>query len=97
MLTEVDAPDCSSHYPAWRAEYPEAASRFVPGGFGENFVTAHMNERNLCIGDIVSRKPTSPPFCHPVWLSILSSLSSATGHNGCGGRRVAPFSLLPPF
>ncbi|KAK7989553.1 protein TOXD [Apiospora arundinis] len=37
---------CSSHYPDWQAEYPEAASRFQPGGFGENFVTKHMNERN---------------------------------------------------
>ncbi|KAH6655437.1 pyruvate kinase-like protein [Truncatella angustata] len=45
---------CSSHYPKWQAEYPEAASRFKPGGFGENLVTAHMNERNVCIGDIIS-------------------------------------------
>lgn len=34
--------------------YPERADRFVAGGFGENFVTAHMNERNVCIGDIVA-------------------------------------------
>jgi hypothetical protein len=52
--------DCSSHYPAWAADYPEAASRFIPGGFGENFVTARMNERNVCIGDIVSRLPSVP-------------------------------------
>ncbi|RYP74180.1 hypothetical protein DL770_007646 [Monosporascus sp. CRB-9-2] len=45
---------CSSHYPSWRAEFPAAASRFRPGGFGENLVTARMNERNVCIGDIVS-------------------------------------------
>ncbi|RYO92268.1 hypothetical protein DL766_001759 [Monosporascus sp. MC13-8B] len=45
---------CSSHYPSWRAEFPAAASRFGPGGFGENLVTARMNERNVCIGDIVS-------------------------------------------
>jgi ferredoxin-NADP reductase len=29
----------------------------VPGGFGENFVTAHMNERNVCIGDVISVGP----------------------------------------
>lgn len=29
----------------------------MPGGFGENFVTAHMNERNVCIGDIISVGP----------------------------------------
>ncbi|KAK8049214.1 hypothetical protein PG994_010944 [Apiospora phragmitis] len=44
---------CSSHYPDWQAEYPEAASRFQPGGFGENFVTRYMNERNVCVGDII--------------------------------------------
>lgn len=48
------AADCSSHYPQWRDSYPERAEKFVPGGFGENFVTARMNERNVCIGDIVS-------------------------------------------
>lgn len=51
-------PDCSSHYPAWRAEFPSAAACFEPGAFGENFVTAHLNERNLCIGDIVSVGPS---------------------------------------
>ncbi|KAK7749992.1 hypothetical protein SLS62_008101 [Diatrype stigma] len=45
---------CSSHYPSWRAEFPGSASRFRPGGFGENLVTARMNERNVCIGDVVS-------------------------------------------
>ncbi|KAJ0163806.1 putative dioxygenase subunit beta YeaX [Colletotrichum tanaceti] len=44
---------CSSHYPGWRKEYPTAADRFKPGAFGENFVTKHMNERNVCIGDII--------------------------------------------
>ncbi|KAJ0278672.1 hypothetical protein COL940_007138 [Colletotrichum noveboracense] len=28
--------------------------RFQPGGFGENFVTKHMNERNVCIGDVIA-------------------------------------------
>ncbi|KAL2758656.1 hypothetical protein ACRALDRAFT_1061796 [Sodiomyces alcalophilus JCM 7366] len=45
---------CCSHYPDWRAEYPDAADRFRRGGFGENFVVRHMNERNVCIGDIFS-------------------------------------------
>ncbi|KAI0012696.1 PK beta-barrel-protein domain-containing protein-like protein [Xylariaceae sp. FL0662B] len=45
---------CCSHYPTWQTEFPEAAARFKRGGFGENFVTARMNERNVCIGDIVS-------------------------------------------
>ncbi|KAI8957863.1 PK beta-barrel-protein domain-containing protein-like protein [Daldinia sp. FL1419] len=45
---------CCSHYPTWQEEFPEAAARFKPGGFGENFVTERMNERNVCIGDVVS-------------------------------------------
>ncbi|KAI0386998.1 PK beta-barrel-protein domain-containing protein-like protein [Hypomontagnella monticulosa] len=45
---------CCSHYPTWQKEFPEAASRFKRGGFGENFVVERMNERNVCIGDIVS-------------------------------------------
>lgn len=44
---------CSTHYPDWASEFPSAAPRFVPGGFGENLVTARMNERNVCIGDIM--------------------------------------------
>ncbi|GKT50375.1 carnitine monooxygenase reductase subunit [Colletotrichum spaethianum] len=45
---------CSSHYPGWKEEYPGAADRFTPGAFGENFVTKHMNERNVCIGDVIA-------------------------------------------
>ncbi|KAK6950747.1 hypothetical protein Daesc_007272 [Daldinia eschscholtzii] len=45
---------CCSHYPTWQKEFPEATARFKPGGFGENFVTERMNERNVCIGDVVS-------------------------------------------
>ncbi|KAI0811584.1 PK beta-barrel-protein domain-containing protein-like protein [Xylaria sp. FL0064] len=45
---------CSSHYPQWKQEFPDAEARFQPGGFGENFVTERMNERNICIGDIYS-------------------------------------------
>ncbi|RKU44365.1 hypothetical protein DL546_001729 [Coniochaeta pulveracea] len=45
---------CSTHYPTWQREFPEAAERFVPGAFGENFVTKHMNERNVCIGDVMA-------------------------------------------
>ncbi|EPE10215.1 mosc domain-containing protein [Ophiostoma piceae UAMH 11346] len=43
---------CASHYPAWQTEFPAAADRFRPGGFGENLVFAHFNERNVHIGDV---------------------------------------------
>ncbi|KAL1875930.1 hypothetical protein VTK73DRAFT_9714 [Phialemonium thermophilum] len=45
---------CCAHYPQWQQEFPAAAEAFQPGGFGENFVTARMNERNVCIGDVVA-------------------------------------------
>ncbi|KAI0869067.1 pyruvate kinase-like protein [Hypoxylon argillaceum] len=45
---------CSSHYAQWIREFPDAEAQFKPGGFGENFVTERMNERNICIGDILS-------------------------------------------
>ncbi|KAH9906887.1 PK beta-barrel-protein domain-containing protein-like protein [Xylariomycetidae sp. FL2044] len=72
---------CSSHYAGWRAEHPSAAPLFVPGGFGENFVTAHMNERNVCIGDIVSVGPppsSSSSSSSPPNPSSLSSHPNTT-------------------
>lgn len=51
-LTSRCSQDCSSHYASWRKEFPEAAERFRPGGFGENLVVARMNERNVCVGDV---------------------------------------------
>ncbi|KAL5872206.1 hypothetical protein ACKVWC_007838 [Pyricularia oryzae] len=48
---------CMSHYQNWKVEFPEAADLFVPGSFGENLVVARMNERNVCIGDVVSLGP----------------------------------------
>lgn len=53
VLTCVTAV-CSSHYANLRGEYPTAAAIFQPGGFGENFVTERMNERNVCVGDIIA-------------------------------------------
>jgi len=44
---------CSEHYLKWRVELPEHAHRFSVGGFGENLVSAKMNEENICIGDVI--------------------------------------------
>jgi MOSC domain-containing protein YiiM len=42
------------HYNDWKKEHPEAEEVFEVGGFGENLVVnGGMNERNVCIGDIV--------------------------------------------
>ncbi|KAI0017447.1 PK beta-barrel-protein domain-containing protein-like protein [Xylariomycetidae sp. FL0641] len=73
---------CSSHYPGWRAEYPEAAARFVPGAFGENLVLARMNERNVCIGDIVR---ITPPSSAPTTSSAPAADGTATTAQEGGG------------
>ena len=41
------------HYPSWKTDFPSASSSFEVGGFGENIVSEVMNERNVCIGDII--------------------------------------------
>lgn len=42
----------AEHYPLWRAELPDRASRFEVGGFGENFSTLGLNEGAVCVGDV---------------------------------------------
>lgn len=39
------------HYAAWAAELPAAATRFGPGGFGENLVIEGATEADICLGD----------------------------------------------
>lgn len=41
----------SNHYKSWGDERPDLAHLFQQGGYGENLVTAGMNEGNVCIGD----------------------------------------------
>ncbi|KAH6683117.1 MOSC domain-containing protein [Halenospora varia] len=42
------------HYSVWRKEFPENNGSFEVGGFGENLVASgNMNERNVCIGDVI--------------------------------------------
>lgn len=41
----------AAHYSAWIAEMPAAATRFRPGGFGENLVVAGATETDICLGD----------------------------------------------
>lgn len=48
---------CSRHYDIWSEELPGSAHLFRVGGFGENLVARRANERNTCIGDLVSIGP----------------------------------------
>lgn len=45
---------CSRHYASWRVELPQSSHLFTTGGFGENLVGNIANERNVCIGDVIS-------------------------------------------
>ncbi|THY94483.1 MOSC domain-containing protein [Aureobasidium pullulans] len=65
-----------SHYPFWQPLYPEAATRFVAGGFGENLVVEELNEDNICVGDLVRIGPKD------------STLTG--GDNGCVLENLAP-------
>ncbi|MDE1464527.1 MOSC domain-containing protein [Spartinivicinus poritis] len=42
------------HYVHWKQDLPNSADYFVAGGFGENFVTSGLSEREICIGDKVA-------------------------------------------
>jgi MOSC domain-containing protein YiiM/ferredoxin-NADP reductase len=46
-----------SHYAFWRSRHPQAAAKFVAGGFGENFVAEGFTEENICISDVVRVGP----------------------------------------
>jgi MOSC domain-containing protein YiiM len=40
----------AAHYPLWRADLPQQADRFRPGGFGEN-LAVDVTEADICLGD----------------------------------------------
>jgi MOSC domain-containing protein YiiM len=46
-----------SHYAFRQSRHPQAAAKFVAGGFGENFVAEVFTENNICIGDVVRVGP----------------------------------------
>ena len=55
----------SSHYTAWRREYPQHSNLLVPGGLGENLAIENMTEADLCVGDIHSIGTTRLQVCQP--------------------------------
>lgn len=40
-----------THYPTWRAE--PGLSEMGPGGFGENLTVTPLDERTVCVGDVI--------------------------------------------
>jgi MOSC domain-containing protein YiiM len=55
----------SSHYLAWRQEYPQHSELLVPGGLGENLAIEGMTEADLYVGDIHSIGTTRLQVCQP--------------------------------
>ena len=55
----------AAHYPAWRADFPEHADRFVPGGMGENLTIEGLTEADICVGDIHAIGSALLQVCQP--------------------------------
>ena len=55
----------TSHYTAWRREYPQHSLLLVPGGFGENLAFDGLSESELCVGDIHGIGSAQLQVCQP--------------------------------
>ena len=55
----------ASHYPAWVADFPDHADRFVPGGVGENLTIDGLVEADLCVGDLHRIGTARLQVCQP--------------------------------
>lgn len=42
----------AAHYAAWNQDIPNREHLFKVGGFGENLSVLHLNEGNVCVGDV---------------------------------------------
>ncbi|MEO6368790.1 MAG: MOSC domain-containing protein [Steroidobacteraceae bacterium] len=93
----------TAHYPAWAADFPELASRFVHGGFGENLSIDGLTEADLCVGDVHAIGTVRLQVCQPrqpcfkLALNFQNSrLPKAMVRNGRSGwyyRVLAPGTL----
>jgi len=55
----------ASRYAEWLADYPQHATRFVPGCFGENLTIAGLDETGLCAGDVHAIGTARLQVCQP--------------------------------
>jgi len=55
----------SSHYPAWRADFPAIADHFGAGAMGENLTIDGLDEAALCVGDIHAIGSARLQVCQP--------------------------------
>lgn len=54
---------CAGHYAYWREALPDIA--WVYGGFGENLTVTHLNEQEVCIGDVYTIGPARVQVSQP--------------------------------
>lgn len=93
------------HYPVWQRELPDRAERFVPGAFGENLVVPGLDERTLCIGDVVRAgtavlqvtQPRNPCYKlnHRFGRPDMARLTQDSGRTGCLFRVLTPGEVAP--
>ena len=55
----------STHYAAWRHDYPQHTDLLVAGGLGENLSIDGMTEAELCVGDVHAIGTTRMQVCQP--------------------------------
>jgi MOSC domain-containing protein YiiM len=55
----------AAHYAAWRADFPEHAALFAPGGVGENLAIAGMDESDVHVGDVHALGTALLQVCQP--------------------------------
>ena len=55
----------STHYAAWRHDYPQHTDLLVAGGLGENLSIDGMTESELCVGDVHAIGTTRMQVCQP--------------------------------
>ncbi len=53
------------HYALWRAEYPQHAQGFAPGGVGENLAIDGIDETDICVGDVHAIGSAKLQVCQP--------------------------------
>ena len=54
-----------SNYTGWRADFPEHAALFAPGGVGENLALVGLDEGSVCIGDVHAIGTALLVVCQP--------------------------------
>jgi len=60
----------ADHLDFWKAAFPDDATKFRSGGFGENISTTGLTEHQICLGDIFSLGTARVEICQgrqPCW------------------------------